>query len=64
MIIHYDRDTKRNAQLLRKNMTRQERHLWYPRKKQSQYIKQTLCPFFLPIRRKNSHSADVRSLRF
>ena len=29
MIIHYDRDTKRNAQLLRKNMTRQERHLWY-----------------------------------
>lgn len=29
MIIHYDRDTKRNAQLLRKNMTRQERHLWH-----------------------------------
>ena len=29
MINHYNRNAKPTAQALRKNMTRQERHLWY-----------------------------------
>ena len=29
MVIHYSRNTKQAAQELRKNMTPQERHLWY-----------------------------------